>query len=83
MSDDLIENSDGFIRLPRRLPLAIIIVAVTLAFGFGGWATAHQLESVEQGERLDRIEKKWDKVERFMCILCTDRGKFDCSGVCP
>lgn len=77
-SDDI----EGYVRIPRRLPIATLVAIVVLVFGFGGWATAHQISDTDHEERLELVEQRWERIEKFMCVVCVEKGAYECSDIC-
>jgi hypothetical protein len=82
MSADITKDPSGSIILPRKLPLIAVIVTVSLAFGFGGWAATLEYRQRTTAEELENASEKWGRVEQYMCMDCAARNVYDCTSIC-
>ena len=91
MSDDLKprDPSGGFVQLPKRIRLAVVVTAIGIAFGGGGWlamlqvsVASAQQKAGEATREITAVQRSVRRIERYMCLQCVTDKRLDCADIC-
>lgn len=91
MSDDLPtrDPSGGYLVLPRRVRMAAVITAISVAAGAGSWVAVLHADTIEAKdtseralEEVENIRGSVRRMERYLCLDCTQQKTFDCTDIC-